>query len=100
MIMKPISDHRMGQIIAMLAVPALLLLGGSTAFEWRARHLADIPAGHVVRSDSGRPYIKPTGPFDNRTTITWRQFNIYQENRRVARMLSLAGMPFIPSWCC
>lgn len=65
--------------------------GGSEVFRWRARHLAEIPTRHNVGFEAGRYYMRQ-GSWDNRTTISRRQYTLFRENKRRAAALSLPGV--------
>lgn len=75
-----------------LFISLTALIGGVFVFAWRAHHLAEIPLSHVVGFESGRYYCKLTGPWDNRTTITRRQYDTYHQNMRISNVFLFAGL--------
>ena len=89
--MKPVSNRLMPIIIASLFISALGLCGSAEVFRRRAHHLAEIPTGHNVRFEAGRYYMRQ-GPWDNRTTISRRQYTLFRENKRRAAALSFPGV--------
>ena len=89
--MKPVSNRLMQVIIASLFILAVGLCGGAEVYRWRAHQLGEIPTGHNVGFEAGRYYMRQ-GPWDNRTTISRRQYTQFRENKRRAAALSLPGV--------